>query len=197
MSLPQCAMLLLSGGVDSVTLLHDLAQQDNFYIHSLIFDYGQRHLREIGFARMHCDKLSLPYTVIELHRIKGLFQHSALTDGTGSVIVPNRNAVLLNIAASIAAGAGADSVFIGCNRDDAENFPDCQPDFIKAVQHTLKCAGVAVEICAPFLEMGKRHIVGLARKLGVDLDKTYSCYEGKSDPCGKCLACQKRQEALC
>lgn len=189
-------MLLLSGGFDSVTLLHDLASQDNVFIHSLIFDYGQKNGREIGFARMQCDSLQLPFTVIELHRIKGLFQHSIITDGTGSVIVPNRNAVLLNIAASIAAGAGVESVLIGCNQDDAENFPDCRPAFINAVQHTLQCAGVPVEICAPYLFNTKRQIAALARKLGVDISKTYSCYEGGFEPCGKCLACRKREEAL-
>lgn len=195
MSLPKCVILLLSGGLDSTTLLYDLHRQ-GVYVHSLIFDYGQRHMREVGFARYHCDLLKLPFTIVELHRIKGLFQHSALTDGAGSVIVPNRNAVFLNIAASIAMSAGAETVCIGCNADDAENFPDCTPHFIDAVQTTLMRASVPVEIAAPYINKTKHEIAAFAKAFSLEVEMTYSCYEGYSEPCGKCLACQKREEAF-
>lgn len=187
-------MLLLSGGLDSVTLLHELVT-DNWYVHSLIFDYGQVHGREIGFARMHCEETKTPYTVLELKRLKGLFQHCALTDGAGGIIVPNRNAVFLNIGAGIAVSAGAESLFIACNQDDYEAFPDCRPKFFAALQQTLLAAEVNVEICTPYLYKPKYEIVAKSRKLGVNLDRTWSCYSAGPEPCGECLACQKRREA--
>jgi 7-cyano-7-deazaguanine synthase len=121
---------------------------------------------------------------------------STLTDGKGTVIVPNRNAILLSLAVNLAVSAGADTVTFGANADDEAIFPDCRMAFVQTFNNMLTTAEVPVEVCAPFLNKPKWWIAGLGRELGVALNDTWSYYAGGKEPCGKCLACQKRSEAL-
>jgi 7-cyano-7-deazaguanine synthase len=188
-------ILLLSGGLDSVCLLYDLKQQ-GCNIHALLFDYGQKHRKEMQYGEKHADALGVARSRIELYPIKGLFNRSALTDGKGGNIVPNRNSVFVHIAASIAISAGAESVVIGCNKDDQEAFPDCTWDWLEATNAVLKAAKVGVEVCAPYIGFTKWQIVRRAKELGVDLDSVWYCYKGGVKPCGKCGAC-KKMEAAC
>lgn len=174
-------------------LLYDLLDQ-GVKVHCLLFQYGQHHLGELDYARRHCRTSSVRYTEIELHKVQGLFKRSALTDGDGTIVVPNRNAVFLHIAAGIAASQNIERVLIGCNRDDQSDFPDCTWDFIEAMNATLKAAKIDVEICAPYIKITKRQIVTLARDKGWPYHDTLSCYEGTE--CGKCNACQKRIAAI-
>lgn len=196
MSLSHPVILLLSGGLDSVTLAYELKRQ-GCLVHALEFDYGQTHLKELRCAEFHADALGFEQTKIELHKIKGLFRKCALTDGESeSVIVPNRNSVFVHIAASIAVSAGAESVVIGCNKEDQFEFPDCRWDWLEAINATLKAAEIRVEVVAPYIGLTKAQIVGRAKKFGVDISKTWSCYKDGEKPCGKCLAC-KKMEAAC
>lgn len=190
--IPKHIIHLLSGGVDSVVLLYDLHQQ-GISIHCVMFDYGQIHRCELKYAKKHCDALAVKYTQVELLQ-RRLFKTSALTDGKGSDIVPNRNAVFLNIAASLAMSSGAESVTIGCNKEDQQRFPDCSWEFIEAMNATLKVAQVPVEICAPYIGMTKWQIVQRAKKIGAPYEDTVSCYKGTN--CGKCDACKKRAIAI-
>lgn len=192
--IPKPIILLLSGGLDSVALAYEL-QRQGCSIHALLFDYGQTHVNELIYAKSHCNKLGMKWTVIELHRIKGLFSHSALTDGKGDVIVPNRNSIFVHIAASIAISAGAESIAIGCNKDDQTEFPDCTWDWLEAMNATLKASKIPVEVCAPYIGLTKRQIVGRARELGLDTGTVWWCYKGGLKPCGKCLACRKMRAA--
>lgn len=192
-ALPRFVVHLLSGGMDSVALLYCLLSQ-NCKVHCLLFRYGQRHEKELEFARKHCERTNTPYTEVELSRIKFLFSRSALTDGEGTNIVPNRNAVFLHIAAAIAASQGAESVTIACNKDDQAGFPDTTHDFIDSINASLKSAKIGVEVCAPFIGMTKRQIVQMARKEGWPICDSMSCYSGTN--CGECDACQKRREAM-
>lgn len=187
-------ILLLSGGVDSVTLGHEL-KRDNCLVHALSFDYGQTHIKELRWSRYHAQRLGFKQTIVELHKIQGLFRKSALTDGDGGVIVPNRNSVFVHIAASIAVTAGAESVIIGCNKDDATEFPDCRWDWLEAINATLKASETEVEVCAPYIGLTKWQIIHRAKQLGVDIAKTWSCYKDGEKPCGRCLACRKMREA--
>lgn len=193
--IPKPTILLLSGGLDSVTLAYDLVAQ-GCIIHALEFDYGQTHLKELQCADYHANKLKLKRTRVELHRIKGLFSHSALTDGKGGVIVPNRNAVFVHIAASIAVTAGAESVVIGCNQDDQDEFPDCRWDWLSAMNLTLHYAEIPVEVCGPYMGMNKKEVVRRAKELCIDLNKVWWCYKGGENSCGECGAC-KKMEAAC
>lgn len=192
--IPAFAIHLLSGGLDSVVLLYDLINQ-GVKVHCLLFDYGQRHSLELHYARRHCAALDVLHTEVELHRIKNLFLHSALTDGQGTNIVPNRNAVFLHIAASIAMSQGASLVTIGCNKDDQADFPDCRMEFIEAMNATLKAAKVDVEVCAPYIGLTKRQIVQRAKSNEWPYLDTLSCYNSGAENC-ECDACKKREVAL-
>lgn len=183
---------LLSGGMDSVVMLYGLIEQGN-EVSALLFDYRQRHVRELEFARYHCRRLDVGSATIEIPQLRG----STLTDGRGGVVVPNRNAILLSLAVNVAAAVKADVVTFACNRDDAKTFPDCRPSFVRAFNATLAAADLKVRVCAPYIMLSKRWIAATGRELGVDLDKTWSCYRGGRRPCGKCPACRKREEATC
>jgi 7-cyano-7-deazaguanine synthase len=184
-------MHLLSGGLDSTVLLYDLIGQ-GCKVHCVLFDYQQRHVQELTFAKLHCHRLSVLFTTITLQQLRG----STLTDGTGGVIVENRNAILLSHAAHLAAVAGAELVTYAANKDDEEVFPDCRQSFVEAFNKMLDAAGVRVHVAAPYLSRSKAWIAGLGREIGVALNDTWSCYEGGEAPCGKCPACVKRNEAL-
>lgn len=184
-------VLLLSGGLDSTVLLYDLLSQ-NCAVHALLFNYGQTHHKELDFAKRHCRSLGVLWTEINL---SGVFGACALVDGIGSVIVPNRNAVMLSIGVAVASKVGAESVCIGCNADDAETFPDCRREFINWMQGAVNCAEVNVEICAPYLDANKRQIVERAEKIGAPWRDSWSCYIGGAEPCGVCPACIKRKAA--
>jgi 7-cyano-7-deazaguanine synthase len=194
---PKPVIHLLSGGLDSTVLLYDLVNQ-GCNVHCILFDYGQKHAaRELSAARAFClgfnhgFELNLKWTEVRIPQIKG----SSLTDGCGSIIVPNRNAILLSVAVSLAVSAKAEAVTYACNKDDAADFPDCRREFVEAFS-AASVAATGVEVCAPYLYFTKREVVHIGRNLGAPLDRTWSCYEGTFAPCGLCGACVKRSAAL-
>lgn len=189
--IPKNVIHLLSGGIDSTVLLYDLANQGH-NVHAVLFDYGQAHVDELNFAAEHCDRLQIKMTKIELPLLRG----SRLTDGIGSWIVPNRNAIFLSVACNLAVIAKAESVTFGSNRDDADVFPDCRLSFVEAFNLALKTAQVCVEVCAPYIDKTKPQIVAIGRALRVPIGRTWSCYTRGSKPCGICPACEKRAVAL-
>lgn len=191
MQTPKFVLLLLSGGLDSTVLLYHLIQE-GCRVHALLCDYKQRHAQELLCAKAHCKRLNVLYSTLELPELRG----SELTDGKGSVVVPFRNPIMLSLAVNVAVSIGAESVAIGCNADDAEVFPDCQWATLDALSHAIKLSGYSVEIVAPFVNQKKWWIAGLGREMGVALEDTWSCYQGGTKPCGQCIACQKRKEAL-
>lgn len=182
---------LLSGGLDSTVLLYDLVKQGH-NVHAVLFDYGQTHVEELNFAAEHCDRLDIKMSTLKLPRLRG----SMLTDGVGTYVVPNRNAVLLSVACNLAVIAKAESVTFGSNRDDAKEFPDCRRPFVEAFNLAIKAAKVDVEVCAPYIEKTKSEIAAIGRKLGVPMNRTWSCYSPGSTPCGNCPACVKRTAAF-
>ena len=181
--IPKTIIHLLSGGLDSVTMLYDLKQQGH-NVHCLLFDYKQRHSQELLWAKEHATRCGVLYTTMELPQLGGLTEQSW--------IVPNRNAVFLSVAVNVACQAGADTVTIGCNAEDASYFPDCREKFIKAMNLSVKAAGYNVEICAPYLHRSKAWIMGLAQEMGVKPNEIWTCYKPQDGkPCGKCPACEK------
>lgn len=192
---------LLSGGLDSTVLLYDLLDQ-GASVHCLLFEYGQRHAKELRYAAATCEKLSVPYGRIELPY--NLFDRSSLTSRGGelegkSTIVPNRNMVMISMAASYALSHGGTAVTWAANADDETVYPDCRIEFYKALNSALRiCDTRRMEIHAPFLTGGKtkKQVVEIGRRLGVDFNATWSCYSGGSEPCGECGACKVRNEAL-
>jgi 7-cyano-7-deazaguanine synthase len=185
--IPKRIIHLLSGGLDSVTMLQYLCDIGHS-VHCLLADYGQPHVKELEFARRSVSRLSLLKTEVKLPGLGGLTK--------ASWIVPNRNAILLSVAANIAVQAQADTVTIGCNADDAAQFPDCRPEFLDSYNDTLRQAGIQVEVCAPFLHYSKAKIGGMARDLGITRKDVWTCYLGGVEPCGDCPACVKLKVAL-
>lgn len=188
---PKFVVHLLSGGMDSTVLLYKLKAEDCL-IHNLLFDYGQKHSKELEFAKWHSERLNCAHTTIQIPTLMG----SKLTDGKGSVVVPNRNAILLSIAVNFAASIGAESVTFAANRDDERGFPDCRDGFLKALNSAIKAAELPVEVCAPFLFESKAFIARLGADMKVPIDQTWSCYRGGDVECGECPACEKRRVAL-
>ena len=185
--IPKRIIHLLSGGLDSVTMLHDLVSQGHF-VHAVLFAYSQRHIRELVLARAAAIKVGVPYTTLEVPELGGLTSESW--------IVPNRNAILLSLAVNLAVKAKAESVTIGCNADDSEMFPDCRPTFIESFNELLRVAQVHVEVCAPYLTRRKCEIGAIAREMGIKSHDVWSCYAGGSSPCGECPACKNLNKAM-
>jgi len=183
--IPKFIIHMLSGGLDSVTLLHHMHDQGH-KIHCLPFDYGQQHKQELLWATDHCRKLDVPWTTVTLPKLGGLTDESW--------IVPNRNAIMLSIAVNYAIRAGADTVTIGCNRDDEATFPDCRMAFLEMFNKTLLTAEIQVEVSAPFLTWPKSRIARLASDMGIKAHDFWSCYRGGEKPCGNCPACLKNKE---
>ena len=190
---------LLSGGLDSTVLLYDVLNQ-GAHVHCLLFNYGQRHVKELDCAENICGHLNVPYQRVAL--APKMFFKSTLTDRTGALIgrdtiVPNRNMVMLSIAASYALSCGGTAVTWAANADDAEVYPDCRYDFFKALNEALRiCDNRRMEVHAPYIQRSKKQIVEIGRKLNVPFESTWSCYTGNAEPCGECGACIQRKEAL-
>ena len=179
-------ILLLSGGLDSTTLLYQLVETGK-RLQCLMVDYGQRHVQELTFAKAHCHTLNVPFSTMTIPML-------GINDETW--VVPNRNAILLSLAVSEAVRRWAVEVVIGCNADDAAGFPDCRPEFIGAMNAAVIAAGEQVRINAPFLHTGKRDIYREAVRLGVQMHDIWTCYRGGAKPCGECPACLKLKAAL-
>ena len=207
------AVILLSGGLDSATILR-LAKQQGYACYALSFDYGQRHNAELNAARRIAEEagvLEHKLVRIGLDAIGG----SALTDnridvpnrlqpGIPVTYVPARNTVFLAFALGWAEVLGALDIFIGVNAVDYSGYPDCRPEYIRAFQHLADLATkVGVEgghfaIHTPLIELSKADIIRTGMGLGVDYSRTVSCYSASEDgkACGVCDACRLRAEGF-
>lgn len=202
---------VVSGGLDSVTLAYWLAYYD-YAPHLLSFDYGQKHSKELTYAKLAAQRLGARHDVIDLTTLGGLLPGSALTDSTVAVpdghyqaenmrvtVVPNRNAIMLAIAYGVAAAERATGVAIGVHAGDHHIYPDCRPEFISAFadMQRLALAGVAdLRLIAPFKLGSKANIVRIGAAVGVPFGDTWSCYKGGARHCGTCGTCVERREAF-
>lgn len=184
-------IVLLSGGMDSTTLLYDLTRYSD--VHAVLFDYGQAHSQELVWAKHHCGKIGVNFNTVSITQLRG----STLTDGTGTHVVPLRNTVMLSFACNIAESIYSTDVYIGCNKDDESGFPDCGKRFLNQFNSCLDSQDCGVRIFAPYLKMTKREVAERGLVCGVKFNETWSCYKGGSKPCEKCSACEKRKVALC
>lgn len=203
----------LSGGLDSVTLAHELAA-DGHHLVALSFDYGQRHAKEIEFAARCARRLGADHHVVDLRSIGALLSGSALTDRTVEVpeghytdasmaatVVPNRNAIMLSVAIGVAVARGASAVATAVHAGDHPIYPDCRPAFIDAIEHEARIANEGFvadgfRVLAPFMHIAKDEIVRRGAALGVPFDETWSCYVGGAEHCGRCGTCVERREAF-
>ncbi|MBF0522539.1 MAG: 7-cyano-7-deazaguanine synthase QueC [Candidatus Omnitrophica bacterium] len=206
------AICLLSGGLDSATTLY-YAKHQGYQVSCLIFDYGQRHNKEILCAKKIARHAGCDYKVV---RIALSWQGSSLLDKTMAIpqhqkinpheipttYVPARNIIFLSFAASYAEAVGAQNIFIGANAIDYSGYPDCRPEFFKAYQKTLErglktgVGGQPIKISTPLIQKTKAQIIRLGLKLKVPYDLTWSCYQGEKIPCGTCDSCRLRQKGF-
>lgn len=210
------AVVLLSGGLDSATCLA-IAQADGFDVHTLTFQYGQRHQVELDAAEKVIEHANIP--IRQRHRISFDLRSwggSALTSeievpeadlSSGKVpvtYVPARNTIFLSFAAALAETIGAKTIYVGVNSLDYSNYPDCRPAFIKAFEVAATLGTKAVDenwtfdVRAPLQYLTKAQIIQKGLELGVDYSLTHSCYNPGADgsPCLKCDSCALRQRAF-
>ena len=159
---------LLSGGLDSTVMLYDLKNQGH-RIHCVLFDYHQKHIQELTFSKLHCHRLKVNFTTLCLPQIPG----SELTDGTGGIVVPNRNAILLSYAVAIASNRKFEVVTYACNKDDETLFPDCRESFVAAFNKMIREVGYEITVRAPYANKTKDIIAEIGRQLGVKFHETW------------------------
>ena len=203
------AIVLLSGGLDSATTLY-FVRQRGYKANCLIFDYSQRHKKEITSAVKIAKKAGCEYKVI---KISLPWKGSALLDkkikvpknaraGIPVTYVPARNTIFLSFALSYAEAIGARDIFIGANAIDFSGYPDCRPNYYKVFNKLSRLAtkaGVenkAIKMHAPLINKTKKEIVLLAKKLNVPLELSWSCYSGTKSPCGVCDSCRLRKKGF-
>ena len=199
------AVILLSGGLDSTTTLY-FAKARGYECFCILFDYGQRHKKELKAAVKIAKLNKCKYTIVKLALP---WSRSALTDRRikvpkntkiiGSKIpvtyVPARNTIFLSFAASYAESIGAKKIFIGANALDYSGYPDCRPKYIKACEKAVNLGtksgvtGKKLAIETPLISLTKAGIIELGKRLNVPYDITWSCYQGGSKPCGVCESC--------
>ncbi len=204
------AVVLLSGGMDSATVLA-IAHQQGYQCYTLSVDYGQRHHAELAAAHNLAESLGAhEHKVIKIDLTS--FGGSALTDDKISVsqqptegipltYVPARNTIMLSLALAWAEVLNSQDIFIGVNAVDYSGYPDCRPAYIEAFEHMANLATkAAVEgrnlvVHAPLLHMSKAEIIQQGHLLGVDFSRTVSCYQADVNgrACGVCDACRLRR----
>jgi len=207
------SVTLLSGGMDSATLaylLHSQGRQQTF----VSVHYGQRHSVELEYAERLAAKLGGEHILIDMAPLAKALSGSALTDPSIEVpdghyaeasmsdtVVPNRNMIMLAAAGGIAVAQNASCVSTAVHAGDHFVYPDCRPEFVKAMNVALRVAteGFSKEgfhVFAPFMDIGKHDIAELGHELGVKYEETWSCYRGGTVHCGRCGTCVERAEAF-
>lgn len=204
---------VISGGMDSVTLAYML-HSEGHDLTLISFDYGQRHKKELAFATQCAQQLGVPHHIVDLSCLNPLVASSSLTNKGIAVpdghyaaetmkqtVVPNRNSIMMNIAAGLAVSIGARHIATGVHGGDHYIYPDCRPAFIKSLDTLLTVANegfidTKFTVLAPYLYWTKADIVTVGEMVGVPWSDTWSCYKGGDIHCGACGTCFERREAF-
>jgi 7-cyano-7-deazaguanine synthase len=216
--MPARAVVLLSGGLDSATVLA-VAREEGYECFALSFDYGQRHARELESAKQVAASLGAVKHLtlrLDLRAIGGSAltddievpkgrSHEAIGAGIPVTYVPARNTIFLSHALAWAETLGSQDIFIGVNALDYSGYPDCRPKFIEAFERLANLATRAgvedasrFRVHTPLITLSKAQIVARAHELGVNLSLTWSCYEPEPDgrACGRCDSCLLRKKGF-
>ncbi|MBD5171732.1 MAG: 7-cyano-7-deazaguanine synthase QueC [Bacteroidales bacterium] len=201
------SVIVLSGGMDSVTLLHDFADRIAL---AVTFDYGSNHnAREIECAAENCRRLGVEHLVIPLGFMGEYFASSLLSgadaipegnyddENMRSTVVPFRNGIMLSVAAGLAETRGLKHVMLANHSGDHAIYPDCRRAFVDAMSRAIEEGTYdRISILAPYTDITKTDIARRGATIGVDYSLTYSCYKGGEKHCGRCGTCTERREAF-
>ena len=201
------SILILSGGLDSTTLLSDYQERIAL---AISFDYGSNHnAKEIPFARMHCERLGIKHIVIPLEFMGQYFRSSLLSgddaipeghyaeENMKSTVVPFRNGIMLAVATGMAESNNLQYVMMANHGGDHTIYPDCRPEFVEAFDAAAHAGTYnGVRLLSPYCNMTKGQIAARGKELRLNYAETWSCYRGGDKHCGKCGTCVERKEAL-
>ena len=206
------SLAIVSGGMDSVTLLHYLVKTLGRNPAVVTFIYGQKHSREVDCARYHASLLGCTqHSIIDLSHLAPAFASSALVSGDIEIpamaavegdpqpltYVPNRNMIFLAIAAAFAESLGATDIYYGAQRHDLYGYWDTTPQFVERINALFRLnRKTTIEVETPFVDYSKADILRIGFDLAVDYDKTWSCYQGNDKACGVCPTCVERLQAF-
>jgi 7-cyano-7-deazaguanine synthase len=206
------SVAIVSGGMDSVTMLHQLVKIGRLQPAVITFIYGQKHEKEIGFARAQAQLLGCTeHLILDLALLRPLFARSALVaeevavpdvetvlgDPQPPTYVPNRNMIFLALAAAYAETHGAADIYYGAQSHDMYGYWDTTPEFLAQLNQVYGLnRKTAVRIKAPLITYSKTDILRLGLELGVDYAQTWSCYVGQAAACGRCPTCAERLKAF-
>jgi len=202
-------VLIYSGGLDSTVLLYDLLKSGH-EVKALSVNYGQRHKKELKYAKNLCKQLNVEHHEADISAINSLLAGSSLTSPDVQVpeghyedesmkvtVVPNRNMIFLSIAIAWAISTGADSVSFAAHKGDHAIYKDCRVNFLKAMNHAMQISGARkVSLYTPYSLLTKTTIVKLGNLLDVPFEQTWSCYKGEKIHCGSCGTCVERRESF-
>ncbi len=203
------AVVVFSGGMDSFTTLHAAMKEHGNRVAAFSLCYGQRHKKELDYARRVTSKLGLQHLILDLPVLQEVLGASALTAGgpvpeghyadesMKQTVVPNRNMILLSLAIGHAVNIGASEVWTGMHSGDHAIYPDCRPEFVAAMNGAAQIANYQpVELKVPFLSVDKGGILAWGLDRGLNYADTWTCYVGSEKACGKCGACVERLSAF-
>lgn len=206
------SVAIVSGGMDSVTLLHYLVKIEKRKPAVITFVYGQKHDKEIAYAQVQAELLGCDdHLVLDLSLMQPLFASSALVTGGADIpdildvmgdpqpitYVPNRNMIFLALAAAYAETHGVTDIFYGAQRHDIYGYWDTTPQFLESLNQVYRLnRKTPITIKAPFVQYSKTDILRQGLALEVDYGQTWSCYEGKEVACGRCPTCAERLKAF-
>jgi 7-cyano-7-deazaguanine synthase len=202
-------VLILSGGMDSATLLYDLLAHGDS-VEAIGVNYKQRHGKELAYAADLCNGLGVRFDVLDLSSLSGFLTGSSQSDPNVPVpfgkydepsmkltVVPNRNMFMLAAAGAVAIARKADRLAYGAHAGDHTIYPDCRPEFVAAMGRAFGlCDWHTLTLHAPYIDMTKGDICKRGVELRVPYEKTWTCYVGGDRPCGKCGSCTERAEAF-
>lgn len=201
-------VILLSGGADSVTTFY-WAKNEGYDLTAIIFDYKQRHKKEIKCAKNIAEINKLKYFLVKGDlswtkssltdkRIKVPSKGEIIKDEIPVTYVSGRNIVFLSYAFSLAESIGAKYVFIGAHIQDYSGYPDCRPEFLDKFEEmaNLGLKNKGIKLLAPLILKNKKEIVKMGIDLGVPFEYTWSCYKGMRNPCRVCDSCRFRIQAF-
>lgn len=202
-------VIIHSGGLDSTVLLHHLLAEGHV-VSAFSIHYGQRHARELECAARTCAQLGVAHELADLRDLGRVLSGSSLTtdaipvaeghyteERMKSTVVPNRNMILLAVAAGHAIALKADAIAYAAHSGDHAIYPDCRPQFAEQLGKAIALADwQSLQLLRPFIEMDKTAIVRRGAELGVPFADTWSCYKGGAQHCGRCGTCIERREAF-